>query len=82
MTAHPTTAVLPEPIVYDGDGLLLMLGACIRLALHDFAEGYDDEHHMPARAFLESCGLIAADGSLDLHGHLVATRTYFGRDER
>lgn len=58
----------------DGDGLIDILAAVVRQALHDHATGYDDRPHMPAAAFLSSCGLLRADGSMDYHGHKIPAR--------
>jgi len=58
----------------DGDGLIDVLAAIVRQAIHDFRSGYTGGPHMRASDFLAACGLLGEDGQLDRHGYTLPGR--------
>lgn len=74
LAAKRREAGADEQRFVDGDGLLDILAACVRQALIDYAAGADDRPHMSAHDFLDACGLLRPDGTVDYHNHTPPPR--------
>lgn len=74
---------VPQPRYVDGDGLIDILAAVVRQAIHDHQHHYKEKHHMKADDFLRCCGLLGPDGEIDWCGHEPSNpkRWYNGRGQ-
>jgi hypothetical protein len=78
----PVRQTVSDMPYVDGEALIDILAAIVKLAISDYLYHHDDRPHMAARDFLVSCGIVdPVTGVLDSHGHVIPGKRPYSRKE-